>query len=416
MSGSRMNRDLLRRLSAALGAETVAWVEGDGTPSSLRVEAPDREGFHVAAAILLEKLAPWRPVGLAKAEPGRCAVSTVAFDGILDFWPRDLVARIGAGARLGDLQALLAEQGLRVPVTSLRPGEHTLGGLFASGERGWRGGPNHRLRESVLGLTVIDGGGRVLKGGGRVMKNVAGWDLVHLHHGAGGALGVITDLTIKLEARPQAASAFALPVGVEEVATLLDATRLPAAAAEPVVQLWLDETAAARAGFEGGGLLVVAAEGWREAVDHWASALPQGAVAVDPAELLRRACEGAFWSGRLHLGPSAVLDVWPSWSRKWKLVEPSLVLDLQTGHARVLLHREAPLRNAALIELAKAGRAVGGRLYAETEEVAIAGDAAPPDGPSSSEDPAWAIARRLKVAFDPGNLLPPLPRPVGGWR
>ena len=48
--------------------------------------------------------------------------------------------------------------------------------------------------------------GKLVQSGGMVVKNVAGYDLMKLQTGAVGTLGVITQLTLKVRPKPEAAA------------------------------------------------------------------------------------------------------------------------------------------------------------------------------------------------------------------
>jgi glycolate oxidase FAD binding subunit len=81
-------------------------------------------------------------------------------------------------------------------------GGASIGGAIATGlggpRRPWGGAP----RDLLLGITLLDGRGRILRFGGEVMKNVAGYDVSRLMAGALGTLGVLLEVSLKVLPAP----------------------------------------------------------------------------------------------------------------------------------------------------------------------------------------------------------------------
>ena len=138
-------------------------------------------------------------------------VDTTGLRGVTLYEPGALTLVVRAGTGLAEVQALLAGEGQRLSfeVPDLRailgrPGESTIGGVVAANASGPRRVQSGACRDSLLGVRFVDGAGTVVKNGGRVMKNVTGYDLVKLMAGSHGRLGVLTEVSLRVQALPEA--------------------------------------------------------------------------------------------------------------------------------------------------------------------------------------------------------------------
>jgi glycolate oxidase subunit GlcD len=144
-------------------------------------------------------------------------LSTLALTGIREYVPGDLTLTAGAGTPLSVIQAAAAEHGQWFACDPLGSSDGTLGATIATASYGPLATHYGTPRDLVLGIEFVTGAGTVARAGGRVVKNVAGYDITRLMIGAWGTLGVVTEVAIRLHARPEVERTLAIPMESEDV-------------------------------------------------------------------------------------------------------------------------------------------------------------------------------------------------------
>lgn len=154
-------------------------------------------------------------------------VSLRAIDGIVEYEPGDLTITVGAGTTLRAIDDATRPHGQWLALAPAGSPDGTIGATVATASWGPLAHAHGTPRDLVLGLQAVLGTGEVIRAGGRVVKNVAGFDLVRLLTGSWGTLGAITEVSLRLQARP--ANDTTLAVRLPAIETPAFATALTAA-------------------------------------------------------------------------------------------------------------------------------------------------------------------------------------------
>jgi len=185
--------------------------------------------------------------------PADVTVSTSGLTGIVAHNPGDMTVEVRAGTPLAALQEALARHGQRVAFDAARVGRGaTVAGLFATADSGPLALSYGSLRDLVIGATVVLADGTAARSGGHVIKNVAGYDLTKLLHGAQGTLGAVAELVLRLHPVPEAVRTVAFDVAADGVHAA--ARRVLGSPVEAAALQWLSGTG-------GGGRLLARVEG-----------------------------------------------------------------------------------------------------------------------------------------------------------
>jgi glycolate oxidase FAD binding subunit len=136
--------------------------------------------------------------------------------GVVGYVPGDLTLTVRAGTTLAEITDVTSEHDQWLPLDPYGSADGTIGATLSTASAGPLASSFGLPRDLLLGLEFVNGRGEVIRAGGKVVKNVAGFDLSRLLTGSWGTLGVITEVTLRLYARPAVDRTFVVDLGGSE--------------------------------------------------------------------------------------------------------------------------------------------------------------------------------------------------------
>jgi len=144
--------------------------------------------------------------GMAVPIEGGIVLDLSRMNRIMRISIEDRLSIVQPGVVYVDLENALSPFGFFFPPDPASGKVSTLGGNVATNAGGLKGAKYGTTRDYVLGLQVVLPDGRIMRTGSKAMKSVSGYDLTRLFVGSEGTLGVVTEITLKINPKPTATS------------------------------------------------------------------------------------------------------------------------------------------------------------------------------------------------------------------
>lgn len=442
----------LTELKTALGSDAILITDPDITTSYSRDQAPFAESASPLAVLLARNSteisialkyanAHQIPVvtrgagsglsGGANSTSQSIVISTEKMNQIIELDATNQIARVQAGVINLDLDNAAKELGLAYMPDPASRDWSTLGGNAATNAGGMCCIKYGVTSAHVRAMQVVLASGEIIEIGKATKKSVSTYDLTRLFIGSEGTLGVITELTLNLEIRPDP------PVTL--IATFPSVTKAAAAAVallkyRPSMLEIVDQTTLRAVqewhplGFEVAGSVLLmqldenhslgeaALESCREfeLIDGVFSADP-----ADAADLIR--VRKLAYPALERLGTTLLDDVALPISKIAEFVEKVEALSKESNlmigifghagdgnmhptivhdHGDLLAAERAKLAFASIVEIAQSlgGTASGEHGIGSIKSAFVANEISPT---------LIALQRQIKAVFDPNNILNP---------
>ncbi|MCS7050188.1 MAG: FAD-binding protein [Thermomicrobium sp.] len=419
----RLESDVALRHLEELGrpAAVSSYVVDGSTPQvAVRLDSPEAvaEAAALAAAAGLA-VVPWGgggQMGLGN-RPAKydVALDLLGLAAVVEYEPGDLTIGVQAGCTLASVNALLTRHGQMLPVDAADPQRITIGGLVATGLGCPRRFGYGSVRDLIIGITVALPDGTLARGGGMVVKNVSGYDMMRLHVGALGSLGIVVRANFKVVPAPEAQRTLLIAFrSVEEAhaaALMVRSSQLA-----PTALVLLAPVTARRCSTLAGWVLAARCEGPEGAVLRQLERLRSAAASSDnDTNMLGHEETLAFWSAlqeklsaaplfdraRVRIGelPSRLGALGGRLLTEWGSLIEDLVLDVGSGLVYTTFAGSGDDLRAAWQRLASAGWHA--TLLAGPPSVKEVGDV------FGRQPEGLTVMRRMKETFDPHRVLNP---------
>ncbi|MBN1862156.1 MAG: FAD-binding protein [Dehalococcoidales bacterium] len=369
---------------------------------------------------------------------GGIVLSLERMNRIVEIDRDNFVATVEAGVILTDLYQAVEEAGLYYP---LYPGEtsSSIGGNVATNAGGMRAVKYGVTRHFVLGLEAVLPNGDIITTGGKFVKCSTGYELTQLITGSEGTLAVITKVLLRLIPPPGKREVLFIPFNSLEdaigaVPDILKGDNLPVGLEfmeQDIIKMVEEYTGQEVPLHEHQAFLMIIVEAasddeiQRIAGRLGEVCLDHGAVDVflpGSERAKRRLLElrEKFYSTVCHFGTPAIVDAVVPRSRIAEFIakvkeiaqryQVPLVSYGHAGDGNVHLHpmSDGTKKSVAkiekmLVEIFQVGVACGGTISGEHGLGLVKKEYLP----IAADKSKLALMRRIKLAFDPNNIMNP---------
>ncbi len=213
-------KEVIEKLEAAIGADKVLTSPIDlvaySFDGTFEQHMPDvvvlpetNEDVTAIVQVAAQHDVPLVPRGMASGlaggsipNRGGIVLTLNRMNRILEIDKENMTATVEAGVITADLQHEVEKLGLFYPPDPSSIKQSTIGGNVACNAGGPRCLKYGVTGDYVLGLAVVLADGRVVRTGGKAIKYVTGFNMNQFFVGSEGALGIITEVILRLIAKP----------------------------------------------------------------------------------------------------------------------------------------------------------------------------------------------------------------------